>query len=68
MRLDNRSKTVHVTGEALGSDIGNSAVREWYESTGGTLSTADDGGVLVTYPSREMAEKVSHSSEAVVID
>jgi RNA-binding protein 26 len=58
MRLDNRSKTVLITGEALDSDSSQAAVREWYESTGGAISNGDDG-VLVTYPTREMAEKVS---------
>jgi len=64
MRLDNRSKTVLVSGDALSSETGQNSVREWYESTGGSISVADDGGVLVTYPSREMAEKVSPTAGA----
>lgn len=56
MRLDNRSKTVLISGDALASDQDRQAVKEWYESTGGVLEQSGDG-VLVTYPSREMAEK-----------
>lgn len=58
MRLDNRSSTVKIAGEALANEQSQAAIKEWYENTGGSLAPADDG-VLVTYPSREMAEKVS---------
>jgi hypothetical protein len=56
MRLDNRSRVVALSGEALGSAQG--PVREWYESTGGHVEDKE-GRWLVTYPTREMAEKVS---------
>ncbi|WVQ93532.1 hypothetical protein IAU59_000606 [Kwoniella sp. CBS 9459] len=57
MRLDNRSRTVTISGEGLASETGRKAAQEWYESQGG-VTEAVDGGLRVTYPARDMAEKV----------
>nr|XP_019048730.1 hypothetical protein I302_02504 [Kwoniella bestiolae CBS 10118]OCF27660.1 hypothetical protein I302_02504 [Kwoniella bestiolae CBS 10118] len=57
MRLDNRSRTITVSGEGITSDEGRKAVQEWYESQGGVTENVD-GGMRVTYPARDMAEKV----------
>ncbi|WVF65897.1 hypothetical protein IAT40_000634 [Kwoniella sp. CBS 6097] len=57
MRLDNRSRTVTITGEGLASEISRKAAQEWYESQGGVTEVVD-GGLRVTYPARDMAEKV----------
>jgi RNA-binding protein 26 len=54
MRLDNRSKAVHVSGEGLQGS--QDAVLDWYRSSGGSVENVADG-VVVTYPSREAAEK-----------
>lgn len=56
MSLDNRSKSVHISGDGLASEGSQEAVVEWYRSTGGSVEHVTDG-VVVTYPSREMAEK-----------
>lgn len=63
MRLDNRSTTVHVSGEALGTDAGQSSVKGWYEATGGNVERAEDGGLLVTWSTREKAESVSAATD-----
>lgn len=57
MRLDNRSRTIAVAGEAISSEQGKSSLKEWYESTGGVVAI-EGSGLTVTYPNREMAEKV----------
>ncbi|WWC58114.1 uncharacterized protein I303_100649 [Kwoniella dejecticola CBS 10117] len=57
MRLDNRSRTITVSGEAVSSDESRKAVQDWYESQGGVTELVD-GGLRVTYPARDMAEKV----------
>nr|XP_019014502.1 uncharacterized protein I206_00584 [Kwoniella pini CBS 10737]OCF53283.1 hypothetical protein I206_00584 [Kwoniella pini CBS 10737] len=57
MRLDNRSRTITISGEAIASDDGRKAVQDWYESQGGVTELVD-GGLRVTYPARDMAEKV----------
>ncbi|WVR03615.1 hypothetical protein IAU60_000607 [Kwoniella sp. DSM 27419] len=57
MRLDNRSRTITVTGEGITSEEGRKAAQEWYESQGGVTEPVD-GGIRVTYPARDMAEKV----------
>lgn len=56
MRLDNRSRIVHLTGDFISSEKATSSTKEWFESTGGAI-TSSDGGLLVTYPTRDMAEK-----------
>jgi RNA-binding protein 26 len=58
MRLDNRSRTIALSGDALSTDESKTALREWYESTGGNVSI-ESSSMLITYPNREMAEKVS---------
>lgn len=64
MRLDNRSTTIHLTGDALAG--GDAAVREWFESTGGRIESGPDGGLLATYESREKAEKaLSHGTKDI---
>ncbi|KAL1413224.1 hypothetical protein Q8F55_000977 [Vanrija albida] len=64
MRLDNRSTTIHLTGDALAG--GEAAVREWFEGTGGRIETGPDGGLLATYESREKAEKaLSHGTKDI---
>ncbi|TXT16053.1 hypothetical protein VHUM_00556 [Vanrija humicola] len=64
MRLDNRSTTIHLTGDALAG--GEAAVREWFESTGGRIEAGPDGGLLATYESREKAEKaLSHGTKDI---
>lgn len=55
MRLDNRSRTIVVSGEALATS--KVSLQEWYESTGGIVSS-ESGNLSITYPNREMAEKV----------
>ncbi|WWC85818.1 uncharacterized protein L201_000685 [Kwoniella dendrophila CBS 6074] len=57
MRLDNRSRTITIAGDAISSEDGRKAVQEWYESQGGVAEYVD-GGMKVTYPARDMAEKV----------
>ncbi|WWD08974.1 hypothetical protein V865_007089 [Kwoniella europaea PYCC6329] len=57
MRLDNRSRTITISGEGISTDDGRKAVQEWYESQGGVTEYVD-GGMRVTYPARDMAEKV----------
>lgn len=61
MSLDNRSKVIAVSGDLVASDQGKAALREWYENNGGSVDNAAlaEGKMLVTYPSREMAERVS---------
>ena len=61
MRLDNRTRDILLSGEALNTDPGRHAIKEYFESTGGVLEDID-GGVKVGYPNREMAEKVSRIS------
>lgn len=58
MSLDNRPKSIAVSGEALGSEESRKGVAEWYESTGGQVETAGKA-LIVSYPSRDMAERVS---------
>jgi RNA-binding protein 26 len=65
MSLDNRSKTVLVSSDGLASEQEHAAVREWYESSGGSVAVGDDGAVLVTYPSREMAEEALSRGTAI---
>ena len=61
MRLDNRSRTIHVSGEALQNDEAHMRIGQWYEENGGSMTPLDDG-VTFTFPNREMAEKVSDTS------
>jgi RNA-binding protein 26 len=58
MSLDNRSRVVAISGEALRTGEGQNTVREWYENTGGHVEVGEMG-LLVRYPNREMAERVS---------
>ncbi|ORY25081.1 hypothetical protein BCR39DRAFT_545231 [Naematelia encephala] len=56
MRLDNRTRTIIVTGDALaGADANN--VKEWYEGHGGNVIESE-GGWTIGFPDRGMAEKV----------
>jgi RNA-binding protein 26 len=55
MRLDNRSRVVEVGGDGVAEN--KAAVQQWYESTGGEVGE-NDGTLTVSYPSRELAEKV----------
>lgn len=57
MRLDNRSRTILVSGDRFGDEEARRVVQEWYESTGGGVEFVD-GSLRITYPQREMAEKV----------
>ncbi|WVQ62640.1 uncharacterized protein L199_000787 [Kwoniella botswanensis] len=57
MRLDNRSRTITISGQGISNEHGRKAVQEWYESQGGVTEHVD-GGMRVTYPARDMAEKV----------
>ncbi|OXB38263.1 hypothetical protein LQV05_006504 [Cryptococcus neoformans] len=56
MRLDNRSRTILVSGDRFGDEEARRVVQEWYESTGGGVEFVD-GSLRITYPQREMAEK-----------
>jgi hypothetical protein len=58
MRLDNRSRSIIITGEALQQSEAQQPIKEWYEENGGNMSI-NDNGVVFTFPNREMAEKVS---------
>lgn len=58
MRLDNRSRTILVSGDVTRSDSGKSGIREWYEGHGGNVEESTDGW-KVGFPDRGMAEKVS---------
>jgi hypothetical protein len=58
MRLDNRTRGLLLTGQALDSDDTFKAIREYYEGTGGVINKVNEG-VKVEYPNRDMAEKVS---------
>jgi hypothetical protein len=60
MRLDNRSRSIIITGEALQQSEAQQPIKEWYEENGGNMSV-NDQGVVFTFPNREMAEKVSPS-------
>jgi RNA-binding protein 26 len=62
MRLDNRSRSIIITGEALQQSEAQQPIKEWYEENGGNMSV-NENGVVFTFPNREMAEKVSLSSE-----
>ncbi|WRT63847.1 uncharacterized protein IL334_000772 [Kwoniella shivajii] len=57
MRLDNRSRTITISGDGVNSDEGKKAAQEWYESQGGVTEFVE-GGMKITYPARDMAEKV----------
>jgi RNA-binding protein 26 len=57
MRLDNRSRGLLLSGQALDGEA-YKAVQEYYEGTGGVMEKVE-GGVKVEYPNRDMAEKVS---------
>jgi RNA-binding protein 26 len=58
MRLDNRSRSIIITGEALQQSEAHQPIKEWYEENGGNMSV-NENGVVFTFPNREMAEKVS---------
>ena len=58
MRLDNRTRVILLSGDALTDGADN--IREYFESTGGVLEQVEEG-VKVGYPNREMAEKASPS-------
>ena len=58
MRLDNRSRSIIITGEALQQSEAQQPIKEWYEENGGNMSV-NENGVVFTFPNREMAEKVS---------
>lgn len=60
MTLDNRSRSILVSGEEQSPEAQNS-IKEYYESNGGNVSVNENVGFVVTYPNREMAEKVSPS-------
>jgi len=62
MRLDNRSRSIIITGDALQQTEAQQPIKEWYEENGGNMSV-NDNGVVFTFPNREMAEKVSLFSE-----
>lgn len=61
MRLDNRSRSIVVSGDQQ-SEEAQQSIREWYESNGGNVAVNEDVGFVVTYPNREMAEKVGDCS------
>ncbi|KGB77351.3 hypothetical protein CNBG_3189 [Cryptococcus deuterogattii R265] len=56
MRLDNRSRTILVSGDRFADEEARRVVQEWYEATGGGVEFVD-GNLRITYPQREMAEK-----------
>jgi hypothetical protein len=58
MRLDNRSRAIVISGEALQHQDAQKPIKDWYEENGGNMSVGDNG-VVFTFPNREMAEKVS---------
>jgi hypothetical protein len=62
MRLDNRSRSIIITGEALQQTEAQQPIKEWYEENGGNMSV-NENGVVFTFPNREMAEKVSLPSK-----
>ena len=49
---------IAVSGDALGSADGKHAVVEWYEGVGGMVKD-QEGSLSITFPNREMAERVS---------
>lgn len=58
MRLDNRSRSVLLTGDFLSSDTSKQSAQAWFESTGGAIGSGNTSeGMVVSYPTREMAEK-----------
>jgi hypothetical protein len=57
MRLDNRSRSIVISGEGMTSTEAQASVKDFYESHGATSSVGEDG-LVFTYPSRETAEKV----------
>lgn len=57
MRLDNRSRSIIVSGDAQSTEAQQS-IKEFYESYGGAPSVDESAGFVFTYPNREMAEKV----------
>lgn len=57
MRLDNRSRSIVVSGGSQSEEAQHS-IKEWYESNGGNVAVDENVGFVITYPNREMAEKV----------
>jgi hypothetical protein len=64
MRLDNRSRSIIITGEALQQTEAQQPIKEWYEENGGNMSV-NENGVVFTFPNREMAEKVNPRPSAI---
>lgn len=62
MRLDNRTKDILVTGEAIQDEASRDAIKQHFAGTGGTLEDVADG-VKVSYKDRAAAEKVSDLHE-----
>ena len=58
MALDNRSRVLSVTAETPSPEAAEK-LKEWYESTGGHVVPSENGSLIVRYPNREMAERVS---------
>ncbi|RXK40776.1 hypothetical protein M231_02029 [Tremella mesenterica] len=55
MSLDNRSRILKIVAEDQTIE-GSEKLKEWYESTGGVVMSKE-GGMVVRYPNREMAER-----------
>lgn len=53
-----------VSGDEQSADAQNS-IKEYYETNGGNVIIKEDVGFIVTYPNREMAEKVSTALESL---
>ncbi|WVO16736.1 hypothetical protein L204_104420 [Cryptococcus depauperatus] len=56
-KLDNRSRTIIITGERFDDQIAKQAANNWFVGLGGKAEEAPEGTLKVTYPTREMAEK-----------
>ncbi|WVQ76192.1 hypothetical protein IAR50_005854 [Cryptococcus sp. DSM 104548] len=54
--LDNRSRTILVSGDKFNEEAARKVAVDWYESTGGAVEVVD-GSLRISYPQREMAEK-----------
>ncbi|ODN88089.1 hypothetical protein L198_06849 [Cryptococcus wingfieldii CBS 7118] len=54
--LDNRSRTIVVSGDNFADEGARKVAVDWYESTGGAVEVVE-GSLRISYPQREMAEK-----------